>query len=63
MPYLAVSAEAIWLKLEELPSEMYRQNVYSSTEEAGFAVALYIDNTMQKLCRPGDVHEDGERGV
>lgn len=62
-PYLAVSAEAIRLKLEELPNETYRQYFQSATEEGGFVVALFIDNTMHKLCRPGGVIEDGERGA
>lgn len=50
---LPASAEAIRLKLASLPNEAYRQNFPPADEPGGFNIALFIDNTMLAMCRPG----------
>lgn len=50
---LPLSAEAIRKKLASLPNEAYRQVFPPADEPGGFNIALFIDNTMLAMCRPG----------
>jgi hypothetical protein len=54
-PYLVESAEAMRIKLANLPFANWRQfhpSVYQDPQN-GFKIGLVIDNTMKAFCRPG----------
>ena len=53
LPHLKTSAEHIRMKLATLPNEANRQFYDSAGENTGFSVALFIDNTILAMCRPG----------
>ena len=50
LPWLEASANSIRMKLQTLANEEYRQ--YYDVED-GFRVAMFIDNTILAMCRPG----------
>jgi hypothetical protein len=56
---LCESAEAIRMKLATLPNEAYRQHHLPADQPGGFNIALFIDNTMVAMSRPGGPREGG----
>jgi hypothetical protein len=53
VPYFQQSADAIRVKLSELPNESYRLFYPPADQPGGFSVFGFIDNTMLAMCRPG----------
>ena len=53
LPFLEESAEAIRNKLATLPNEGNRLFFDAAGTITGFAIALFIDNTIFAMCRPG----------
>ena len=53
LPFLQESAESIRQKLATLPNEANRIFFDAAGQITGFAVAMFIDNTIFAMCRPG----------
>ena len=53
LPFFQSSAEHIRMKLASLPNEANRQFYDPANVNTGFSVALFIDNTILAMCRPG----------
>ncbi len=58
-PYLSLSCEAIRIKLQNLNYPEWRQFHPPAGEPNGFDVALFIDNTIVAMCRPGGNTQEG----
>lgn len=53
VPRMVDSAEAIRIKLSELPREDWRIVVPPADQQGGFSIFAFIDNTMISMSRPG----------
>jgi hypothetical protein len=64
LPFLQESAEAIRTKLATLPNEENRLFFDAAGTVTGFAIAMFIDNTILAMCRPGGgPTTDGEQAL